>query len=354
MTPTTLPDADGGQPSRPATELPSPLVRHVERVQLALLREFRGRAVPGISAGLEYQLKSGGKRIRPALAQWFAAELSRPDDDAEGRTLPFALAVELLHNVFLIHDDIEDGDTFRRGQPTLWSAFGVATALNVADYMLAEAYRLVTAVPASEVLRQQLLEIFTSTYRTTVEGQALDLVSRGGAGLTLDHYEQICSRKTGRYLALGWVGAALVAGRSLDAASELWEVGEHLGPAFQICDDLLDLTAGKGRGGEIGCDVREGKPSFLVAFALESPGLNAVDRTRLLSVLGKPRSETTTEDVQWAIDLFESVGATRGAEEALRERMRRGIRRFEAISWIPSRAVDTFRMIADYLSNRAA
>ncbi|MGE3165354.1 MAG: polyprenyl synthetase family protein [Planctomycetota bacterium] len=339
--------AGGGGPG-----LPKALAEHVDAVRAELTRRFAGRGVRGISEWLEYQLETGGKRIRPAVALWLGTAVAPDDREIADRVLPFALAVELLHNVFLVHDDIEDGDTFRRGKPTLWAAAGLEDALNVSDYMLAEAYRLVAAVHGSPATRVELLEIFADTHRITVEGQALDLDCRADPGLTLSLYEEIISRKTGRYLALGWVGAAMIAGVPLADASALWEVGAHLGPAFQIRDDLLDLTRGKGRGGEIGCDIREGKPSFLVAFTLESPSTDSESRDRLLEILARPRAQTGSDDVRWVIELFDRVGAIRAAEQAAARRTFLGIERFEAIPWIPSRGAQTFRMIAEYLSNR--
>ncbi|MGA1779477.1 MAG: polyprenyl synthetase family protein [Planctomycetota bacterium] len=91
----------------------------------------------------------------------------------------------------------------------------------------------------------------------------------------------------------------------------LWCLGDELGPAFQIRDDVLDLTAGKGRGGEIGCDIREGKPSILVAHALSRAEHPPADRDRLLAILARERDETTEEETRWAIDLFEAGGLDR-------------------------------------------
>ncbi|MFQ5654517.1 MAG: polyprenyl synthetase family protein, partial [Planctomycetota bacterium] len=84
-----------------------------------------------LGKGLEEQLASGGKGLRPALCLWLAELLGCPLGDA----MPFAVAVEMLHNAFLIHDDIEDGDEFRRDCPALWARFGIPIALNVADLL---------------------------------------------------------------------------------------------------------------------------------------------------------------------------------------------------------------------------
>ncbi|MEM7166859.1 MAG: polyprenyl synthetase family protein [Planctomycetota bacterium] len=313
------------------------------------LREsLHGRELPGISRGVEYQLETGGKRIRPTLSLWLGEALGGD----EQRLLPFAAAVELLHNVFLIHDDIEDGDTYRRGAPTLWAHIGIEEALNVSDFLLAEAYRLVGSTESPAAVTVDLFREFSDTFRITVEGQALDLAYRANADFTQHLYEQIIVRKTGRYLALGWVGAARIAGRSAAEAAAFWDVGRALGPAFQIRDDVLDLSDGKGRGGEVACDLREGKPSILVALTLESAEVTATDKATLVEILQTGRDDTTSSQIDWAVALFESCGAIAEATAEAHRRAAAGVEIIESIDYLPSEAVETFRAIARYLVDR--
>lgn len=343
-----LDSGGAGLPEDASGEFPSALRKPLEAIQAAITEQLIRPGIPGISEGLAYQLESGGKRLRPALTLWLNEELGGDPD----HVLPFALAVELLHNVFLVHDDIEDGDTYRRGRATLWTHLGLEVALNVADYMLAEAYRLVGESQVPDGAKLQLFRYFSETFQTTVEGQARDLVHRGDPQFTLRDYHEIIRRKTGRYLALGWVGAALAADKPIFESEALWEVGDFLGPAFQIQDDLLDLTAGKGRGGEIGCDIREGKPSFLFAFALERGNLAQPQRQQLLEIISRPREETSSEDVSWVVELYESLGAVQYGRDYSREQTEAGLELFRDCRWIPSSTKSAFEEIAHYFHRR--
>ncbi|MEM7260897.1 MAG: polyprenyl synthetase family protein [Planctomycetota bacterium] len=328
--------------SSPPTVLAEPLATLAELVP----KYIQENNLKGIGRGVRHQLEVGGKRLRPAWAMQLGGEFAAPDDEVR----QFAWAVELLHNVLLIHDDIEDGDRYRRGQNTLWVEVGIPEALNVADYLIADAFRLVAG--CSSRYGAELCTHFAEVFRTTVIGQALDLGHRADPGFDLAGYQAIVEQKTGRYLALGWVGAAVLAGRDASYVETLWSIGNQIGPAFQIRDDLLDLTPGKGRGGEIGCDIREGKPSLPFAFALENGDLSPTDRNRLILVQGTPRDETTEADVAWAIDLYDRCGALEFGEAECRRRVEAGIREFESLESPPSPAARDFRAIAEYVIER--
>ncbi|HAK96722.1 MAG TPA: hypothetical protein DCM87_17445 [Planctomycetes bacterium] len=274
------------------------------RIAPALEAEFPAGGHRFLSDGARYQLRSGGKRLRPALCLLACEGLGGNPDDA----LPFACASEILHNLFLLHDDIEDGDRLRRNRETLWVRYGIPNAINIGDFMAAKAYLILLQSPVSPAVLAEIVRVFSETYLTTTLGQALDINLRAAPDLTVTRYFEIVSLKTARYLAYNMVGGALVAGAATDVIARLWELGEALGPAFQIQDDLLDMTAGKGRGGEIGCDIREGKPTLFLAHVLGSDA-GEEERARLCAVLATPREETTAEDVAWTIALYERTGA---------------------------------------------
>lgn len=322
------------------------------RVEDFIAKRLRGKDLRGLTPGVEYQLASGGKRLRPALVLWLAEALgAAPVRDG---ALPFALAVELLHNVFLIQDDIQDGDEYRRGQPALWRHMGVDVAINVADYLLAECYALIGETPGDADRRETLVRAFTETFRTTVEGQALDIGERGATDFDLDRYESLVVKKTGRYLALGLVGAALVAGRSEAEAHLAWEVGEHLGPAFQIRDDLLDLQGAKDRGGERGCDIREGKPSVLYAFALQGSILSAEEKNELTTIVATSRERTDDDAVDRAIELYHRAGAPEFAHGEAERRARLGVSAFAELPFVTTEIAAQFADIAEFIAGRSS
>ncbi|OOP55135.1 MAG: hypothetical protein AYP45_16540 [Candidatus Brocadia carolinensis] len=213
-----------------------------------------------LSAPIWHHMRTGGKRVRPALCLITCEALGGNPHEA----IHFALAIEAMHNMFLIHDDIEDGDTMRRDQPTVWVQYGTANAINAGDYLLACAYKTTLASPISVEKKIALLQALTSTYERTVEGQALDINARAAEDFAVDKYMKMVELKTGYYLACGMAGGAIVSGASEQVVDKIWTLGKTMGPAFQIRDDLIDLTHGKGRGGVIGSDVKEGKASFFI------------------------------------------------------------------------------------------
>ncbi|MGB1072364.1 MAG: polyprenyl synthetase family protein [Planctomycetota bacterium] len=291
----------------------------------------------------------GGKRIRPLISLWFGAAHGVDRDSSLG----VACLTEWLHNAFLIHDDIQDGDAWRRDEPTLWKSHGTATALNAADWLLSAVYSEISRLSVDDLVRSRLLQAVSDVHRRTVEGQQLDLGGRADSRFQLSDYERLVKSKTGRYLALGMVCAAILAGFDDDRVNLLWRVGDQLGPAFQIQDDLLDLTPEKGRGGEFGNDIREGKPSILFAHSIQSGGLNQEERERLVEIMALPREETSASEVEECIGLFDKTGSIDFAREEAKSRSRTGLELFASIQGVSSEVLQEFEMICNYMTDRS-
>lgn len=266
------------------------------------------------SLGLDVEdRKARGKRVRPALCLLIAQALGSTRHAA----LPFAAAIEILHNFALVHDDIEDGDTVRRGRPSTWKQYGLAHGINIGDYMLAKVFQVILRDDRNPIeVREQLLILLEKTLEELFAGQAMDISARQTDHFTLEEYNLLVARKTGSYLAAPMLGGAVIAGARPAVLRSLDQLGHHLGPLFQVRDDLIDLTSGKGRG-EIGNDIREGKRSYLVAVAAES--CLPSDRARLFEILNRSREETSAEDVAWCVELFRRSGAIARAEARCQE-----------------------------------
>jgi geranylgeranyl pyrophosphate synthase len=292
-----------------ASPIEMELARHARRIGPILQELVPRHEPPFLGEPAWYHLETGGKRLRSALCLLTAEALGGDSEKA----LHFAAAVELLHNMLLVHDDIEDGDTVRRNKPTVWKQFGVANAINLGDYLLARALRAVMRSPVPVEARARLTDLFLSTYERTIAGQALDVNSRCDPRFTVEDYLRMVTLKTGHYLVVGMVGGAMIAGAPEATLDCLRRLGESLGPAFQIRDDVLDLTVGKGRGGVTGSDIREGKASILYAHALAHS--SRAERERLLAVMRKPREETTDADVSAVLDLYGRRGSVAFAQE---------------------------------------
>lgn len=296
-----------------------------------------------LSEPIWHHISTGGKRVRPALCLITCEALGGDP----GQAIPFALAVEVMHNMFLMHDDIEDGDTMRRDQPTVWVKYGIANAVNAGDYLLACAYKSTLSSPVSLEKKVKLLQVLTLTYEKTVEGQALDINARAAEEFSVEQYMDMVELKTGFYLACGMVGGAIVADVPDKVVENIWTLGKTMGPAFQIRDDLIDLTHGKGRGGVIGSDVKEGKASFLYSYTLQVAGEE--DKKRLRGIMLKPRDETTDNDVQWVLETYKRHNALKYAQDYAENLIKQA---YATIDGIPVENKTIFKDIASFMAQR--
>ncbi|NQU42842.1 polyprenyl synthetase family protein [bacterium] len=246
-----------------------------------------------------------GKRIRPALCL-IACEALGGDGE---RALPFAMAVELMHNFFLVHDDIQDGDQFRRGRPSVWQHYGISHAINIGDYLFTKVFAALISgakKDADSALQLRLWDLLVGTLDKTHIGQALDMNALRKRSVSVDDYMEIVINKTGYYLAAPMLGGAMVAGAEEPVLQALRDLGRYVGPVFQIVDDLIDLTHGKGRE-TTGSDIREGKRSYLVAYTAAKADEGECEE--LFRILDLAREDTGDTEVEWVRGLFDQYGA---------------------------------------------
>ncbi len=268
---------------------------------------------------LRYQMESGGKRLR-ALLPLLVAECC---GHAPEELIPFGAACEVLHNATLVHDDLQDGDSHRRGRETIWRRFGVPQAINLGDamfyYPLLLLQGLSQPIKARETISRRLLR---ETLRV-IDGQEREFALQALKRPSLSDYFRMVEGKTSGLFALPMVGAAALCGAQ--AAPSLVKAALHLGVLFQIQDDLLDLWADKGRTLR-GSDIAEGKRSFMVVYSLERA--EAPVGARLKEILDRPREETSREEIAEAIKILEHLGAR---EAALTEIEKRSLAALKAV-----------------------
>jgi geranylgeranyl diphosphate synthase type II len=262
---------------------------------------------------LEYPIRQG-KGLRPALCIAACGAAGGAFD----AVLPTAAVFELYHNAFLIHDDVEDASELRRGSPTLHRTHGVAVAMNTGDAMLALALRpLIKNVELLGLGKTlAILEAVARMAEETAEGQSLELhwIRQCSWDIEDDDYVAMVTKKTAWYSFITPLLAGGIAAGAKDALlASFEEFGRLLGIAFQIQDDLLNLTArqdayGKEREG----DLWEGKFTLVLLQALRRAG--DIDRARALAMLGKRRSEKTQEDVAFLKDVVRKTGALETAQ----------------------------------------
>lgn len=249
----------------------------IERILEQVLRADDA-AVARLNAAMRYSVLSGGKRLRPLLVYITGEALGAPMDDLDAP----AAAVELIHAYSLIHDDLPamDDDDLRRGQPTCHRAFDEGTAILAGDALQARAFTVLAGHTnrLSDQTRVQMLVTLANAIGTDgmAGGQAIDLEA---AGRPSDPHgiEQMHRRKTGALIRASIELAALAAGSGSTTASAsertrqaLRLYGEEIGLAFQIQDDILDVTGDTATlGKRAGADAARGKPNYPSVFGLE-------------------------------------------------------------------------------------
>lgn len=224
---------------------------------------------------MRYSLFVGGKRLRPILCL-AAGEAIAANDSTRDVLLPVACALECIHTYSLIHDDLPamDNDDLRRGKPTNHVLFGEAQAILAGDGLLTWAFDLLAA-PGTRLPPQQRLQIVHLIARASgplgmVGGQSLDIINEK-KDFPFDTLQTIHSSKTGALLTAAVHAGAIGAGATQDQQEHLVQYGRAIGLAFQIVDDLLDVTAttqqlGKTAGG----DAKKGKATYPAFFGIEA------------------------------------------------------------------------------------
>ena len=218
----------------------------------------------GLYEPVRYLLSLGGKRMRPALLL-MACDLF--GGDAEAALSP-ALAIEVFHNFTLVHDDIMDQAPLRRGKATVHERWGQNAGILSGDVMLVLAYQLMMRV--EDGILREVLDIFSKTAVGVCEGQQLDMDFEKREEVTIEEYLEMIRLKTSVLLGGALKIGALIGGAGMQDAELLYSFGEHLGIAFQLQDDILDVYGDPDKfGKQVGGDIISNKKTYLLIKALE-------------------------------------------------------------------------------------
>lgn len=256
-----------------------------------------------------YIVDAGGKRLRPLLALLSAKVLGECSD----RHIQFAAVIEFIHTATLLHDDVVDISTLRRGRPTANAAFGNAPSVLVGDFLYTRAFQMMVALD-----HMPLLKHMADTTNAIAEGEVLQLVRAGDPNTSAAQYLDVITRKTAVLFAAACRGAAMLSGADMQICQQLETFGLNLGIAFQMIDDVLDYEGNpEVTGKAIGDDLREGKPTLPLIHALQTG--DAATRALVSSAL-REKSTERLSDVIAAVRTTKGLEATRG--EALRYRDR--------------------------------
>ncbi|MFL6088586.1 MAG: polyprenyl synthetase family protein [Aeromicrobium sp.] len=295
-----------------------------------------------------------GKALRPALC--LAAAGAFGGDASEA--MPAAVAIELLHNAFLVHDDIVDGSQIRRGRPTLSAEYGTALALNAGDALAVLANRVLRHYTQSldRDLGERLQREFDGMALRTLEGQATELGWRHDdvRDLTPEHYLDLIMHKTCWYTSIHplRVGALLGSKGTADLRPMV-RFGFHLGAAFQIQDDLLNLEGDEDEyGKEIDGDLFEGKRTLPLIHLMTS--VTGADRATVDHYLGLERADRSPElvgEIRALLDVHGSIDYARAYAQGIADT---AVDAFEAAfaSAQPGPDVEFIRALISYMIGR--
>jgi len=259
---------------------------------------------------IRYALNGGGKRLRPILLLLTTEALG----GAVTRAVPAAGAIEILHNFTLVHDDIMDNDATRRGKPTVHNKWDVDAALLAGDGLVALAYQSLVSTQTKHLV--EIHKLFTKCILELCEGQALDKEFEAHHRVSMDDYLKMISKKTGCLLGLCTkMGGVLANGNEQEIAA-LRVFGESLGIAFQIQDDLLDITSDeKVLGKDFGSDIKRKKKTFLLVHALEYA--TPSQRNAILDDL--LRDQIERDEICRIRQKFEEIGSITCALETIQQ-----------------------------------
>ena len=319
-------------------------MKKLKDLQAIISEAVNQLALPGNPASLyqpiSYIMSIGGKRMRPALLL-MACDLFGGDIEAAVKP---ALGIEVFHNFTLMHDDIMDNAPLRRGKTTVHEQWGVNTGILSGDVMLVQAYKLMMHV--EDRLLRPVVEIFNNTAIGVCEGQQLDMDFERRNNVSIEEYLDMIRLKTAVLLGGALKIGALIGGAGMEDADLLCSFGEHLGIAFQLQDDILDVYGDPEKfGKQVGGDIISNKKTFLLTKAFE---LASVSQKAELNNWISLKQFDAIEKVIAVTAIFDSLNVRQYAGEAMQAHTKKAFEALDDIS-LPDNHKQYLRDFADGL-----
>lgn len=210
----------------------------------------------------EYIVNSGGKRMRPALVLLSAGAFGQIQPHHHA----LAAVIEFIHTATLLHDDVVDGSSMRRGQDTANNLFGNATSVLVGDFIYSRAFQMMVSVQ-----NMRVMQVLADATNVIAEGEVLQLLNCHDADVTDDAYLKVIHYKTAKLFEAATRLGAILCDASATDEDAMARYGMHLGTAFQLIDDVLDFSGEAGEiGKNLGDDLAEGKPTLPLLYAMRN------------------------------------------------------------------------------------
>lgn len=227
----------------------------------AVIRRQLYSDVPLVNQIAEYIISAGGKRIRPVLVLLLANAYGYRGTHHHD----LAAVVEFIHTATLLHDDVVDESSLRRGRKTANALFGNAASVLVGDFVYSRAFQMMVAVE-----NMRVMQILADATNVIAEGEVLQLLNMHDPDVTEERYLQVIRSKTAKLFEAAAQLGALIAGAPDNAIESAAEYGRSLGTAFQLIDDVLDYSGNAADiGKNVGDDLREGKPTLPLIYLMQ-------------------------------------------------------------------------------------
>jgi len=292
----------------------------------------------------QYLVTGGGKRIRPLITLLAAGALNQANNLKQ---IQLATAVEFLHTATLLHDDVVDMSTLRRGQPTANANWGNASSVLVGDFVYSKAFQLMVGIGSLQVM-----QILSDTTTKIAEGEVQQLMAIGDLSLSQDDYFNVIRNKTAQLFEGACQASAVTAGASQSDIDSLGKYGLHLGLAFQLVDDYLDYSGNSADlGKNVGDDLAEGKLTLPLIEALRITASDDSDTSKEQhAILEKAISEKDISQIESVVSITQSSGALEITLTHAREQTELAKAALASIS--PSAYKDELITISDFVISR--
>ncbi|QFU81082.1 geranylfarnesyl diphosphate synthase [Natronorubrum aibiense] len=338
-----------------------------ERVNEAIPEELPIQRPERLYEASRYLLDAGGKRLRPSVLLTTAESLADVEplstdyrefptldssaDDSSGQPvetidiMDAAVSVEVIQSFTLIHDDIMDDDDLRRGVPAVHKEYDLETAILAGDTLYSKAFEIMLETGARPERAVEALEILATTCTKICEGQSLDVTFENRAEVSPDEYLEMVEQKTAVLYAASASLPAILLGADDETIEALYGYGLDIGRAFQIQDDVLDLTVPSEKlGKQRGSDLVENKQTLITVHARDQ----GVDIEGLVDT--NDVDAVTEAEIDDAVAELEAAGSISYANETAQELVEQGKARLEVLP--ENEARDLLCEIADYLIER--
>jgi len=309
----------------------------LEEIEIALQQNLKPY-LDLVSQIAGYILFSGGKRLRPLLMVLSARICGYKGEDDK----VFSTIFEYLHAATLLHDDLVDDATLRRGKSVANSIWGNAAAVLVGDFLLARSLAI-----AAETKRPDVIKVVSKITENMSQGEIHQLMRKGSLDIEEAEYMEIIKRKTAVLFQGTCQAGALVADTSQIKEIALSDYGFNIGIAFQMVDDLLDYTLDTATlGKEVGADLKEGKLTLPVIYSLRSA--DGKDRARMENII--KNKNFSVHDFETLIRMIDRYGGQLYTRQLATEYVQRAKEALAAFQ--PSKTKEVLLMIADYSLSR--